>query len=156
MRNEKLVRLLMEKGYRICCAESCTGGMLSSAIVDVANASSVVDMGFVTYANEAKIKLLGVNTDTIDKFGVVSEAVAGQMANGAAKTSGAQVGVGISGIAGPTGGSDKKPVGTVCFGFYITGKTVTKTMYFGNLGRTQVRMAACNFAIDTLISLLEA
>ncbi len=154
MRQTELVEKLIQKGYRICFAESCTGGMLSSAIVDVPAASSVLDMGFVTYANEAKMKLLGVSEESIIRYGVVSEEVARQMAKGAAKQSGANVAVGVSGIAGPTGGSDKKPVGTVCFGFYINGETVTKTCHFGNLGRNQVRKTACEFVIDTLLEII--
>ena len=154
MNNFKLVDKLIEKNYRICTAESCTGGMLSSLIVDVPNASGVMDMSFVTYANSAKTDLLGVDEKNISEYGVVSEAVAGQMAKGAAEKSGANVGVGISGIAGPGGGSDKKPVGTVCFGFYVEGDLVTKTCRFGDIGRNEVRKKSCEFAIDTLLSLL--
>lgn len=137
----------------ICCAESCTGGMLSSTLVGVVGASDVIDMGFVTYANSAKIKLLGVNEADIDKYGVVSEPVAGQMAKGACDASDAEVGVGISGIAGP-GGSDFKPEGMVCFGFCVNGKIVTETVQFGALGRQNVRQKSCEFAIDKLIELI--
>lgn len=80
MREEELISLLKEKGLHICCAESCTGGMLSSTLVNVVGASDALDMGFVTYANEAKIKLLGVDAKTIEHYGVVSEQVAEQMA----------------------------------------------------------------------------
>ncbi|MBQ8605918.1 MAG: CinA family protein [Clostridia bacterium] len=151
MKNFELVYKLIEKGYRICPAESCTGGMLASAIVEVPDASKVFDMGFVTYANDAKIKLLSVDEALISEHGVVSEPVALSMARGAARASGAQVGVGISGIAGPTGGSAKKPVGTVCFGFYINGSEFSKTCRFGDIGRTCVREKACEFVIDTLL-----
>ena len=155
MNSTQLVNLLIENKMRICCAESCTGGMLSSAIVDVPNASSVLDMGFVTYANTAKMKLLNVDPKTIAQYGVVSEAVAGQMAIGAARVSGADVGVGISGIAGPTGATAGKPVGTVCFGFWIKGVLTVTTQHFDTLDRTGVRIAAVNYAIDTLIDLLQ-
>lgn len=151
MNEQKLVKLLSDKGWHICCAESCTGGMLSSAIVNVDGASSVIDMGFVTYANEAKVMLIGVDPDTIAQYGVVSEAVAGQMAKGAAAKAKAEVGVGISGIAGPGGGTPTKPVGTVCFGFYIDGKVYTETMHFGDIGRLEVRKSSCKHAINTLI-----
>ena len=137
----------------ICCAESCTGGMLSSTLVGVSGASDVIDMGLVTYANSAKIKLLSVSEADIDKYGVVSEVVAGQMARGACEISGAEVGVGISGIAGP-GGSDFKPEGMVCFGFCVNGKVITKTVQFGPLGRQNVRQGSCEFAIDTLLELI--
>lgn len=154
MREEELIFLLKERGLHICCAESCTGGMLSSTLVNVVGASDALDMGFVTYANEAKIKLLGVNAQTIEQYGVVSEQVAEQMARGAANVSGAQVAVGISGIAGP-GGSEHKPEGMVCFGFFINGKTTAYTKQFGALGRQCVRTRSCEFAIDTLLELLK-
>lgn len=154
MREEELISLLKEKGLHICCAESCTGGMLSSTLVNVVGASDVLDMGFITYANEAKIKLLGVDAETIKHYGVVSEQVAEQMALGAANISGAQAAVGISGIAGP-GGSEHKPEGMVCFGFFLNGKTAAYTKQFGALGRQNVRTRSCEFAIDTLIKLLE-
>ena len=109
MREEELIFLLKERGLQICCAESCTGGMLSSTLVNVVGASDALDMGFVTYANEAKIKLLGVNAQTIERYGVVSEQVAEQMARGAANVSGAQVAVGISGIAGSRAAASKSP-----------------------------------------------
>lgn len=154
MNEQKLVDLLKEKNMHICCAESCTGGMLSSTLVSVVGASDVLDMGFVTYANEAKIKLLSVNEADIGKYGVVSEIVAGQMARGACCVSGAQVGVGISGIAGP-GGSEFKPEGMVCFGFCVNGEVTTHTMQFGAIGRQKVREKSCGFAIDKVIELIK-
>lgn len=154
MNEQKLVNLLIEKNMHICCAESCTGGMLSSTLVGVEGASAVIDMGFVTYANGAKIKLLSVNEADIDKYGVVSEIVAGQMARGACEVSGAQVGVGISGIAGP-GGSDFKPEGMVCFGFCVNGTVTTDTVQFGAIGRQNVRQKSCEFAIDKVIELIK-
>ncbi len=154
MNEQKLVRLLEKNNMHICCAESCTGGMLSSTLVSVVGASDVLDMGFVTYANEAKIKLLSVKQSDIDKYGVVSEVVAEQMARGACEVSGAEVGVGISGIAGP-GGSQFKPEGMVCFGFCVNGKTTTYTKQFGAIGRQNVRQKSCEFAIDTLIELIK-
>ena len=128
--------------------------MLSSAIVGVVGASDVLDMSFVTYANEAKIKLLSVNPDDIEKYGVVSEAVAGQMARGVCEVSGAEVGVGISGIAGP-GGSDFKPEGMVCFGFCVNGEVITLTEQFGAIGRQNVRQKSCRLAIDKVIELIK-
>lgn len=150
-----LVNKLISRGFSICFAESCTGGMLCSRIVDVPNASSVLNMSFVTYANTAKTLLLGVSADTILQYGVVSEPVAGQMAKGAASAANADVAVGVSGIAGPSGGSDLKPVGTVCFGFYVCGNLNTYTQHFINLDRTGVRTAAVDYAIDTLLNLLK-
>ncbi len=153
MKQQQLIEILKEKNMKICCAESCTGGMLSSTLVGVVGASDVIDMGFVTYANSAKIKLLDVDPADIEKYGVVSESVAGQMASGACAISGADVGVGISGIAGP-GGSDFKPEGMVCFGFCVNGKVTTSTVQFGPLGRQNVREKSVEYAIDTLLTLI--
>ena len=111
-------------------------------------------MSFVTYANEAKIKLLGVSADTILSNGVVSEEVAYEMAQGVAKAAGSEVGVGITGVAGPGGGTAKKPVGMVCFGFCVNGKTVTYTKQFGEIGRNQVRKSSVEFVFQTLLELL--
>ena len=153
---EKVVALLQEKGYHISFAESCTGGLCSARLVSVASASAVFDAGVVTYANEAKIKYLGVNSETIERYGVVSEPVAGQMAEGVAKAQNAQVGVGVSGIAGPSGGTETKPVGMVCFGFYMDGELTTVTKRFGDLGRNVVREAVTEFVFEKLIELLQA
>ena len=151
---QKLVDRLSCLGWYISLAESCTGGLAAAGIVDIASASSVFKESYVTYANEAKIRLLDVSADTITRHGVVSEPVAGQMAAGAAKKAAAQVGVGISGIAGPSGGTVEKPVGTVCFGFYIDGAVYTKTVRFGEIGRNAVRQASVDFAYRTLLELL--
>lgn len=150
--NEKLVDKLISLNYKIATAESCTGGLLASSIVEVSNASKVFDMSFVTYSNESKIELLGVNLDTILSHGVVSEKVAMEMAKGVALKSRSHVGVGISGIAGPTGATDNKPVGMVCFGFYIDGKVYTHTKYFGEIGRNNVRKQSVKFAIEFLLN----
>ena len=152
--NEQLVNKLIELNYRISFAESCTGGLVSSSIVEVSNASKVFDEAYVTYSNESKIKNLGVNPDTILKHGVVSEEVAVEMAIGCAKRASANIGVGISGIAGPTGDTPTKPVGMVCFGFYINGVTSFKTMYFGNVGRNVVRNHSAKFVLEYLLNRL--
>ena len=152
---EKTVELLMDKKYHISFAESCTGGMCCAALVDVTNASQVLDVSFVTYANEAKIKFLGVKADTILQYGVVSENVACEMAQGVANTAKSQVGVGVTGVAGPGGGTAKKPVGMVFFGFYINGKVKTYTKQFGAIGRNKVRQASVDFVYETLLDLLK-
>ncbi len=151
---ERVVEKLIEKNYHISFAESCTGGLCCGTIVNVTNASKVLDMSFVTYANEAKIKLLGVKADTILTHGVVSEEVAFEMAQGVAKQADSEVGVGITGVAGPGGGTAKKPVGMVCFGFCINGKTITYTKQFGEIGRNQVRKSSVEFVLETLLELL--
>ena len=152
---ERLVKLLKSKGYHISFAESCTGGLVSASLVSVNDASSVFCESVVTYSNEAKIKRLGVKKEIIDFLGVVSEDVAGAMASGVCALTGAQVGVGVTGIAGPTGGTPEKPVGMVCFGFSINGKVITKTVNFEDVGRNNMRESASTYVFKTLAYLLE-
>jgi len=151
---EHVVTILTEKGWRISFAESCTGGLAAAELVSVASASNVFDASFVTYANEAKMKYLGVRPESIAQFGVVSEQVALEMALGAAAQAGAQVAVGISGIAGPSGAVPGKPVGTVCFGFVAGAKQLSVTKQFGSIGRNPVRKQSVAFVFDTLSELL--
>ncbi len=145
-----VVDKLIEKGWTVSFAESCTGGLACARLVDVANASKVLNASFVTYANEAKQNLLDVSPKTLSTYGAVSEETAKEMAEGVAKTNNAHVGIAISGIAGPGGGTEEKPVGTVCFGFSINGKTFTERKQFGDLGRQNVRNAAVDFVFETL------
>lgn len=149
-----IVDVLAMKGWTISFAESCTAGLAASHLVDVPSASKVFNASFVTYSNEAKIKYLGVREDSIARRGVVSEEVAIQMAVGAAKANGAQVGVGITGIAGPTGGTSEKPVGMVCFGFFIDGRTFSATKQFGSIGRDAVRLSSVDYVFSFLMSML--
>lgn len=153
-RESKLVDWLIAHGKHISFAESCTGGMAAAELVNVPAASKVFHASVVTYANEAKIKYLGVKDSTIAAYGVVSEEVAAEMAQGVAENNGAQIGVGISGIAGPGGATATKPVGMVCFGFFIDGKIHTSTMQFGNRGRNDVRRLAVDYVYDSLNKLL--
>jgi PncC family amidohydrolase len=148
---EKLVKLLIEKGYTISFAESCTGGKMAAAIVDVADASKVLGVSFVTYSNEAKMKYLKVSEETLNKYGAVSLQTAREMAEGVAKEGNADVGVGITGIAGPTGGTTEKPVGTVCFGYCMNGHTEVENISFGNLGRNNVRDASVEHVLNYLL-----
>ncbi|MFQ9514486.1 MAG: CinA family protein [Eubacterium sp.] len=150
-RTEELVNLLIEKGYTISFAESCTGGKMAAAIVDVADASKVLNASFVTYSNEAKMKYANVSKETLDCYGAVSEQTAGEMAKGTAVANNADVAVGISGIAGPTGGTADKPVGTVCFGYYINGKLMTETVRFPDDGRNKVRDTSVEHVTEKLI-----
>lgn len=150
----QVVDRLIELGYHISFAESCTGGMCCASLVDISDASKVLDMSFVTYANDAKIDLIGVNEKTIADNGVVSEQVASEMALGVSKRANSEVGVGVTGVAGPTGGTAKKPVGMVCFGFCINGDVKTYTMQFGDLGRNVVRQKSVDFVYQTLLDLL--
>ena len=107
-------------------AESCTGGLCAARLISVPDASAVLDASVITYSNQSKTDYLGVNPDTVERFGVVSEEVALEMAEGVSLKNNADVGVGVTGIAGPTGGSADKPVGTVCFGFKVREKTYKK------------------------------
>ena len=128
---------------------------VASRIVDVANASKVFNVAYVTYANEAKEKYLNVDSKTIEKYGVVSEEVTKQMALGALKEANADISIVTSGIAGPTGGTEYKPVGMVCFGVGIKDNVYTSTKYFGNIGRNKVRSMATEYIIDFAINLIE-
>jgi nicotinamide-nucleotide amidase len=151
---KKTFAILGEKDWHISFAESCTGGLAAATLVALDGSSSVFDGSFVTYANESKVKYLGVKEEDILAYGVVSEVVAGQMAKGCATAYESEVGVGISGIAGPTGGTPTKPVGTVCFGFYVDGALHTRTCHFANLDRQGVREAAVAYVYETLRELL--
>ena len=142
-------------GRRVVLAESCTGGLVSGLLTEIAGSSDVVDCGFVVYSNEAKMALLGVHSDVIETFGAVSVATAWAMARGALERSSADVAVAITGVAGPGGGSDKKPVGTVVFAQAIRGHDpeamVADTKNFGDIGRTDIRLQAVQCALELLL-----
>ena len=147
----ELLRLARYWGYRIACAESCTGGMIAAALTDAAGSSNVFDRGFVTYSNQAKIDMLGVPAALLAEFGAVSEPVAAAMAEGALAHSQADLAVSTTGIAGP-GGSEFKPEGRVCFALAQRGKPVrVETVEFGPLGRDKVRLAARDHALGLLL-----
>lgn len=135
----KLLQLARDANVTIATAESCTGGMIAAALTDIAGSSDVFDRGFVTYSNDAKQKMLGVQPRTLNTFGAVSEQVAKEMAEGALDRSKANLAVSVTGIAGP-GGSEHKPEGRVCFGIARSGQpTKTETVEFGAIGRADVR-----------------
>lgn len=150
-----LLALARAKAVRIAAAESCTGGMVMAALTEVAGSSDVVERGFVTYSNDAKVEMLGVAEETLHAHGAVSRQVAAEMAAGALRNSGAGLAVSITGVAGP-GGSDAKPEGRVCFGLARTGVPVAaETRDFGALGRAGVRAAARDHALALLAAALE-
>lgn len=142
-------------GKRIAVAESCTGGLVASALTEIAGSSDVFDRGWVTYSNESKMELLGVGRDIIETFGAVSVATAWAMAQGALERSGADVAVAITGVAGPGGGSDRKPVGTVVFARARRGadpgEIVADQKEFGELGRSEIRLQAVRCALELLM-----
>ncbi|WP_050526326.1 CinA family protein [Pseudorhodobacter aquimaris] len=142
------------QGVTIATAESCTGGMVSAALTDIAGSSDVFDRGFVTYSNAAKMAMLGVSPQTLARYGAVSEPVALEMAKGAMDNAGVGLAVSITGIAGP-GGSEHKPEGRVCFGIARSGQpTQVETVEFGPLGRDEVRLAATCHALGLLATAL--
>jgi nicotinamide-nucleotide amidase len=142
-------------GRRISVAESCTGGLVSAALTEIPGSSEVFDAGFVTYSNEAKTRILGVAGDVIETFGAVSLATAWAMARGAVTKSGSDLAVAITGIAGPGGGSEKKPVGTVVFACARQGDdpehAVTDQRHYGDIGRAGVRLQAALCALELLL-----
>lgn len=148
---QKLGALLKEKNIKISGAESCTGGMVAAELTSVDGISAVFSESFVTYSNDSKHRNLGVSLETLAKFGAVSEECAKEMAEGAAGRSGADIAFSVTGIAGPTGGTKEKPVGTVCFGVFFRGKTVTTTAHFSG-DRENVRRSAVNFVINLMLS----
>ena len=153
---EELVRILIEKNMTIASAESCTGGLFASKIVDVPDASKVLNASVVTYSNEAKTKYANVSPDLIEKYGAVSEEVAMAMAEGIAKETEANVGVSFSGIAGPTGGTAEKPVGTVCIGIYVDGDRECETLHLNeNWSRTEIREASAKLMAERLVEILK-
>ncbi|MEP2642748.1 CinA family protein [Roseobacter sp.] len=140
-------------GKTVTAAESCTGGMITAALTDVAGASAVIERGFVTYSNAAKEDMLGVSARTLAAHGAVSQEVAAEMAQGARAHARADIAVSVTGIAGP-GGSDHKPEGRVCFGISGPNGVATQTVEFGALGRSQVRAAACDHALQLVLAQL--
>lgn len=147
---EKLVDLLAENKYTISTAESCTGGLVASTIVNISGASSVFNQGYITYANEAKHKLLGVDNEIFETVGAVSSECAASMAEGCKSAANAHIGVSTTGIAGPGGGTDEKPVGLVYIGCAIGDKTyVEKNVFSGD--RLEIRTKATKRAIEFVI-----
>ena len=149
-----LVKLLIENKLTIATAESCTGGLVSAALTDVPGSSGVFGFGVCTYANEAKIKLLGVNEDTLVKYGAVSEQTALEMARGVKALSGADIALSLTGIAGPDGGSSEKPVGLVYLGVAAGEKLYAKRMLLGQHAtkdRDFIRKLAVKNALKTAI-----
>jgi nicotinamide-nucleotide amidase len=152
----KLVQAASAKRVMIATAESCTGGLVSAAITDIAGSSAIFDRGFVTYSNEAKAELLGVLPSLIDQHGAVSKHVACAMAQGALKNSRASISVAITGIAGPGGGSVEKPVGLVHFATSVKDSdTIHFDKRFGNLTRDEIRRAAVVAALEALLERVE-
>lgn len=152
--NEQLVKLLQKHNLTISSAESCTGGLFSAYITAVSGSSDVFNETIVTYSNEAKMRELGVRADTLAMFGAVSKQTAKQMAEGIKARTMSDIGVGITGIAGPGGGTDKKPVGTVYTAISIGEKTDVYHLLI-NGTRNEVRKETCRFIMKNIIEKLQ-
>lgn len=146
--------LMLKKQLFLATAESCTGGLIAAACTDLAGSSQWFDRGFVTYSNAAKTDMLDVDARLIAQFGAVSEPVAAAMAQGAVQYSAAQVSVAVTGVAGPTGGSAEKPVGTVWIGWCVNGQTTTQLCHFGG-DRATVRALTVQQALQGLLDRLK-
>lgn len=151
---EMLLDDLRARGLKLAAAESCTGGLVTGLLTEIAGSSDVVERGFVTYSNEAKVELIGVSGVTLAKHGAVSEPVAREMAAGALRNSRADIAVAITGIAGPSGGTREKPVGLVHMAAARRdGKDTHEAYRFGDVGRSEVRRLAVSAAISLVRTL---
>ena len=149
---ERVLAEARKHGLKIATAESCTGGMVSAALTDIAGSSDVFERGFVTYSNESKQAMLGVTAETIAAHGAVSTETARAMAEGAIRNSRADIAVAITGVAGPGGGSAEKPVGLVCFAIARKDKsTLDRRQQFTDRGRTAIRQDAMRMALEMLL-----
>jgi len=151
----QLAMELLQRGQRVCTAESCTGGLIAKSFTDLAGSSDWFDRGFVTYSNAAKSEMLGVPASLIEDYGAVSEAVASAMASGALRHSEADYAIAVTGVAGPGGGSEDKPVGTVWIAVASTDQLHAQCHHFDG-DRTAVREATLVSAIEVLLDLLSA
>jgi nicotinamide-nucleotide amidase len=150
-RAAELLQAMRRRGLKLATAESCTGGLIAGLFTEIAGSSDVVERGFVTYSNDAKMELLDVARGTLDSFGAVSRETALAMAAGALAHSHAQVAVAVTGVAGPGGGSLQKPVGLVHLGLAQEGKpTAHREMRYGDIGRSDIRLATVRTALDMI------
>jgi nicotinamide-nucleotide amidase len=148
-------KLLFARQHTLVTAESCTGGLVAALITEIAGSSQWFDRGFVTYSNQSKQQMLGISNQTLLKYGAVSKQIAAQMAEQAVLRSHADVGISITGIAGPSGGSNEKPVGTVWFGWKFTDfgdQIVTTQHQIFSGSRDAIRMQAVRFALQGIVS----
>jgi len=153
--SHKIIKLLKNKKIKISFAESCTGGMLSSAITSVSGSSKVFNLGLVTYSNESKIKVLKISKKFIRKYGAVSEQVCRAMVKNVSKIGKAKISISVTGIAGPKGGTRKKPVGLVYVGIKKGNKISIKKYLFKNKGRSYIQRATVNKCLGLILSALK-
>ena len=152
---KSLVKTLAKKKLKISFAESCTGGLLASSITSVSGASKVFDLGLVTYSNQIKIKILKINKNIIKKYGAVSHECCLAMVNNLSSISKANINVSITGIAGPNGGTEQKPVGLVYIGIKKGNKTQINKCFFKNRTRSSIQKAAVNKALKLVIRIIK-
>lgn len=153
---EKIIRDFTTAGLMVSTAESCTGGLIAGALTEIAGSSAVVDRGFVTYTNTAKMEMLGVQEATLARYGAVSEETARQMVHGALFRSRAAIAVAVTGVAGPGGGSVEKPVGLVHLAAKSrSGDLIHRKMLYGDIGRDQVRLATVRTALEMISELAQ-
>lgn len=152
---KKVSKKLHQNKLFLVSAESCTGGWFAKQITDLSGSSAIFDRGFVTYSNDSKQDMLGVQKNTIEGFGAVSENVVKEMASGAIEHSKADIAIAISGVAGPDGGTKEKPVGMVCFGLMQRGKKAIAVTEIFDGNRDQVRSLAVDFALHEIDKLLK-
>ncbi|MDU0359913.1 CinA family protein [Rhizobium sp. 25PS6] len=151
---EAIIRDFTAAGLMVSTAESCTGGLIAGALTEISGSSAVVDRGFVTYTNSAKIEMLGVQAETLLRFGAVSEETARQMVHGALFRSRADIAVAVTGIAGPGGGAAEKPVGLVHLAAKSRdGLLIHRKMLYGDIGRRDVRLATIRTALEMVRAL---
>ena len=152
---DQLFDKLKDKKWKLVTAESCTGGMIATAITDKSGSSEIFDRGYITYSNESKIQNLGVKKTDLAIHGAVSEEVAEQMARGALRKSEANVAIAVTGIAGPNGGSAKKPVGLVYVGYALKGGVAQATKHNFEGNREEIRLQTTREAIKHLLSIIK-
>jgi len=151
----KLYHLLVSRKHYVSIAESCTGGMVSSKIINVPGASNIIMESFITYSNESKIKRLGVSAEILNSFGAVSKECVMEMAINLQKLTHCDLSISVSGIAGPVGGTTDKPIGTVWFGYWYQNRVFIESHFFTG-DRFSIRDQASDFAIEKAIEILES
>ncbi|MFA6409482.1 MAG: CinA family protein [Gammaproteobacteria bacterium] len=153
--SETLAKILLKKNFFLATAESCTGGLVAELITAIPGASRYFDRGFIAYNNVAKTEMLCVKEETLIKYGAVSEEVAKEMAEGAIKNSNAEVSLAITGVAGPSGGSEHKPVGLVCFAWALPSGSCSDSKKLSG-DRASIQQQSAKFALQRLIDLLQS
>ena len=153
---EEIAKILIEKNLKVATTESCTGGLLSSKLTDISGSSAFIHLNLVTYANEAKHKMLGVRNETLENFGAVSEECAYEMASGLMKLTGADICVSTTGIAGPTGGTPEKPVGLMYSTICTKEKAITfETRFHPEIPRVEMKEMFAQAVLEKLYKFLQ-